>query len=94
MIGTSKQNTSIKLASQLKWEDFEKHNIIFIGTFKTLYKLDTLIAQTDLSYSVEPSSLEIIGDQKDSTKTFKVSWIASNYQSDYSVLLKIPGIKR
>jgi hypothetical protein len=93
VIGTSKQNTSIKLASQLKWEDFEKHNIIFIGTFKTLYKLDTLIAQTDLRYSVEPSSLEIIGDQKDSTKTFKVSWIASNYQSDYSVLLKISGSK-
>ncbi len=93
VIGTSKQNTSIKLASELKWEDFEKHNIIFIGTFKTLYKLDTLIAQTNLRYSVEPSSLEIIGDQDDSTKTFKVSWIASNYQSDYSVLLKIPGSK-
>ncbi len=93
VIGTSKQNTSIKLASQLKWEDFDKHNIIFLGTFKTLYKLDTLIAQTNLKYSVEPSSLEIINDKKDSTKTFKVSWIASNYQSDYSVLLKIPGSK-
>ena len=93
VIGTSRQNTSIKLASQLKWEDFEKHNIIFIGTFKTLYKLDTLISQTNLHYSVEPSSLEIVGDQNDSAKTFKVSWIASNYQSDYSVLLKVPGSK-
>ncbi len=93
VIGTSKQNTSIKLASQLKWEDFDKHNIIFIGTFKTLYKLDTLLSQTNIHYSVEPSSLEIMGNKKDSSKTFKVSWIASNYQSDYSVLLKIPGSK-
>ena len=93
VLGPSSKKTSIKLASQLKWEDFDQHNIIFLGTFKTLYKLDTLIAQTNLHYSVEPSSLKIIGNSNDSIKTFNVSWIASNYQSDYSVLLKIPGSK-
>ncbi len=88
--GTS-SNVSIRLASQLKWEDLEKHNIIFIGTFKTLYKLDTLISKTNIKFSVEPSTLQITDGNSDTVKSFNVSWIASNYQKDYGVLLKIPG---
>jgi hypothetical protein len=91
VLGTSSQNVTIKLASQLKWEDFDKHNIVFIGTFKTLNKLDTLVTKTNIRISVEPSSLKIINAKKDTTQSFSVSWLASNYQKDYSVLLKIPG---
>ncbi len=93
VLGNSNKNVSIKLASQLKWEDLEKHNIIFLGTFKTLYQLDTLITQTNLRFNVEPSSLKIIGNNADTVKSFEVSWISSNYQNDYSVLLKMPGSK-
>jgi hypothetical protein len=92
-MGSSAKNVSIKLASQLKWEDFDKHNIIFLGAFKTLYKLDTLVSQTNIRYSVEPSSLKIIDNKKNAIKSFSVQWLASNYQNDYSVILKIPGSK-
>lgn len=88
----SSKNLSIKLASQLKWEDFDEHNVIFIGTFKTLYKLDTLLVKTNLRYKVEPSSLIII-NKNDTVGSFKVNWQASNYQDDYSVVIKMPGSK-
>jgi hypothetical protein len=91
VLGTSVQNVTIKLSSQLKWEDFDKHNIVFIGTFKTLNKLDTLVTKTNIRFRVEPSSLKIINAKKDTTASYSVSWLASNYQKDYSVLLKIPG---
>lgn len=91
VLGTNPQKVSLKLASQLKWEDFDKHNIVFLGTFKTLNKLDTLITKTNLRFRVEPSSLKIINAKNDTVKSFSVSWLASNYQKDYSVLLRIPG---
>ena len=91
--GPSFNKLSVKLASELKWEDFEEHNVVFIGTFKTLYKLDTLLAKTNLKYSVEPSTLTIMNNLKDTLQTFDVDWLASNYQKDYSVLVKIPGTK-
>lgn len=87
------ENLSIKLASQLTWVDFEEHNIIFIGTFKTLYKLDTLLVKTNLRYNVEPSSLTIIKNEQDTLESFDVDWLASNYQEDYNVIVKIPGTK-
>lgn len=87
------KNLSVKLASQLKWEDFDEHNVVFIGTFKTLYKLDTLLVKTNLRYSVEPSSLTIVNDRQDTVESFKVNWLASNYQDDYSAVIKIPGSK-
>ncbi|OGU34292.1 MAG: hypothetical protein A2068_13705, partial [Ignavibacteria bacterium GWB2_35_6b] len=87
------KNLSIKLASQLKWEDFDEHNVIFIGTFKTLYKLDTLLVKTNLRYNVEPSSLTIVNSNRDTVESFKVNWQASNYQDDYSAVIKMPGSK-
>ncbi len=91
VLGSSMRNVTIKLASQLKWEDLEKHNIIFLGTFKTLHKLDTLITKTNLRFGVEPSSLKIVDNKGETIKSFSVNWIASNYQGDYSVLLKMRG---
>ncbi len=91
VFGNSSSDVTVRLASQLKWEDLEKHNLIFIGTFKTLYKLDTLISKTNIKFGVEPSSLDITDGHEDTVKSFKVSWIASNYQKDYGVLIKIPG---
>lgn len=91
VLGTSNKNITIRLASQLKWNDLEKHNVIFLGTFKTLYRLDTLVSKTNLRFGVEPSFLKIINAKEDTVKSFYVHWTASNYQSDYSVLLKMPA---
>ncbi|MGE5499263.1 MAG: helix-turn-helix domain-containing protein, partial [Syntrophothermus sp.] len=41
----------LKLSSQLKWEDFQNHNIVFIGTFKTLYKLGQLLPAFNIKYN-------------------------------------------
>lgn len=87
------QNITIKLASEVQWKDFEKNNIIYIGTFKTLYKLDTLISKTNIRYGVEPSFLKIIGNKDKPSKSYEISWLAGNYQKDYSVIIKIQGYK-
>jgi len=91
VLGNSNKNLTLQLASHLKWEDLGTHNVIFLGTFKTLYQLDTLINKTNIRFKIEPSQLNIINSKSDTTKSFKIRYVSGNYQNDYSLLLKIPG---
>lgn len=93
ILGTSPDKVSIKLASQLKWEDFSSHNIIYIGTFKTLYILDTLLAKTNIRYRANPSVLTVLNNQGIPDKNFPLQWRNGTYQYDYSLVLKLYGSK-
>ncbi len=90
--GSSKPVT-VKLSSQLKWDDFEKNNIVYIGTLKTLAKLDTLFSRTNLRYHLFPNAISIMDQNNDTIKTLNLNWHGGNYQKDYSVVLKYRGSK-
>ena len=45
-------------ASRVKIDDFRKHNLLFIGSFKTLQDLKSTVEKLGLVYHVEPSELE------------------------------------
>jgi len=92
VLGSSTKNIRITFSSQLKWSDLEKSNVIFIGTFKTLNLLDTLLSKTNIKFNIEPSSLNIVNKNRDTVNSFDVHWTSSHYQNDYSVLIKIPGL--
>lgn len=92
ILGSSPENVTLKLASQLKWEDFNNHNIIYVGTFKTLYILDTLLSKTNIKYSANPSALTI-NDSGNKKQTFTLEWRNGSYQNDYSLVLKLYGSK-
>jgi hypothetical protein len=87
----SMNKVSVKLSHDLKWDDFDNHNIVFIGTFKNLYKLDTLFSRTNIRYYLNPlpNSLKVIGKQKEIIQSFDLSWLGGNYQKDYSVILRL-----
>jgi hypothetical protein len=90
--GSTKPIT-IKLSSQLKWDDFENNNIVYIGTLKTLAKLDTLFSRTDLRYHLFPNAISVMGKNNDTVRTLNLNWHGGNYQKDYSVVLKYLGSK-
>jgi hypothetical protein len=92
-IKNSTKQFSVKLSSQLKWDDFDNNNIIYLGTLKTLGKLDTLFSRTNLKYSLNPNSLTIQDTQNYSSRTLKLNWHGGNYQKDYSIILKLLGSK-
>jgi hypothetical protein len=92
-LGRSHSNISVKLSSELKWDDFDSHDIIYLGTLKTLGKLDTIFSRTNIRYTFQPNSLTIMNSQRDSSLTYDLDWRGGNYQTDYSIILKLQGSK-
>lgn len=93
-LGPASANVSMKLSSQVKWDDLDDQNIIFVGSFKTLYKLDTLFARSKIKYGLNPYLLQFTTSNGDSNKTFNLDWFAGNYQKDFSVIVKFRGLKK
>jgi hypothetical protein len=91
MFGGSNENLSVKLASQIKWGDLEKNNVVFIGSLKNLYLMDTLLSRTSLRYSLTPNRLSVYIDSLKSYQSFELSWRGGNYQKDYSIIVKLMG---
>jgi hypothetical protein len=92
-LGDSSAQISIKLSSQLKWDDLENHSVVFVGSFKTLYRLDTLFSRTNIRYRLGPNALEILDNNQGIVKTYTLDWRGGSYQRDYSVILKLSGPK-
>jgi hypothetical protein len=92
-LGGSAQ-VDVKLSSELKWDDFDNNNIIYIGTLKTLDKLDTLFSRTNLKIKLSPNRLEITDAKKDSVISLSLAWLGGSYQKDYSIVLKVLGSKQ
>ncbi len=83
-------NFEVKMASELKWQDFEKKDIIFIGSLKTLYILDTLLEKTNFRCNLAKNEISIIpgnGEEKKYTRADPVR--AGRYSEDYGIILKI-----
>jgi hypothetical protein len=91
LFGSISSQVSFRLSSQLKWQDLDNNNIVFIGPFKCLYKLDTLFSRLNIKYKLNPNSLSIANySQNDS---LKLSGQGVSYKKDFSVISKIMGNK-
>lgn len=83
---------TLKLASQFTSDDFKSNNIIFIGSFKTLYLLKNLLNSFKIEYSIAPSSFRIQDGLSDSAHVFKPERLsAGNMEKDYGVVAKGQG---
>ena len=89
MLSGTGRKVSAKLSHSLKWDDLDNHNVIYIGTFKSLYKLDTLFSRTNIRFR-SPYSLKVMGRENEILHSFDLAWLGGggNYQKDYSVILK------
>lgn len=82
----------LKLASQLKWDDLRSYNVVFIGSFKTLYKLNELLKNLNMRFNPAPAFLSILNSNGDTVKTFNPKDLrGGNYQKDYGIIAKIKG---
>lgn len=82
----------LKLASQVKWEDFQTHNVVFIGSFKTLYKMKQLLTTFNVKYNSFPPSIEIVDKSNKLIQKFSPTDLSGgNYQKDYGVIVKQRG---
>jgi len=92
-LGSASDKVSIKLSSQLKWDDLDNHSVVYVGSFKTLGVLDTLFARTNIRYGLSPNTLNVQDATRGGIKLLDLDWRGGDYQRDYSVILKMVGPK-
>ncbi len=93
VFGNASNRVSIKLSSELKWDDLDNHCVVYVGSLKTLGKLDTLLSRTNIRYGLAPNVLKVQDATGRIVKAFDLNWTGGNYQRDYSVILKMVGPK-
>jgi len=93
ILQSSTKSVSLKLASQFTSDDFKANNVVFIGSFKTLYVLKNFLHIFKLDYStVPPSSFRIQDGIGDSPHVFRPERLsAGNLEKDYGVVAKGQG---
>lgn len=82
------EKVSFKLSREITWADIEKNNIIFVGTLKSLYKIDTILARTNIRYSLEPNRLTVHDEVKKVDTTFSLQWVGGNYERNFGLIFK------
>lgn len=92
VLNNSPNKITLKLASQFKWEDFQSHNVVFIGSFKTLYELNKFFPKLNIKFDAYPPLLNILNEQGDTLESFDPhDLVGGNYQKDYGVIFKEKG---
>jgi hypothetical protein len=93
VLQTSPNGFSLKLASQFTADDFKANNVVFIGSFKTLYVLKNFLHIFRLDYStIPPSSFRIRDGVGSSPHIFRPEKLsAGNLEKDYGVVAKGQG---
>jgi hypothetical protein len=83
---------SLKLASRFTVDDLKSNNVVFIGSFKTLYGLQKFLHVFALEYAITPASFKIRGEGNDSTHVFLPAEIkGGSYEKDFAVVAKGAG---
>lgn len=84
---TTPDKIFLKLASELKWEDINNYNVIFVGSFKSLFIFRAILNNLNIKYEFNPPSLQMANKVD-----LKINSIAGNtYQTDISLTLKCKG---
>jgi hypothetical protein len=83
---------SLKLASEFTVEDLKANNIIFIGSFKSLFAVQKFLHIFNIDYQLSPNEFRVKNNANDSLKVFRPGEMkGGKYEKDYAVLTKGVG---
>jgi hypothetical protein len=86
------KRVDITIGSSLQWEDLNRNNVIFVGSFKTLRLLKNLLNNHHFEYLVHPNTLIFKDTVKDSTYSYQAPKNHTTGQvKDYAIFSRFPG---
>jgi len=86
------KETEIMLGSNLQWEDLNRNNIVFVGSFKTLRLFKNLLNDHNFEYIISPNTLIFKDRSKDTTYSYQAPKDhATGQVKDYAILSRFPG---
>ncbi len=92
ILKSSKSSFLVKQASEIDWEDISSHNVIFIGTFKQMYLMKTLLKNINVEFSIYPNLLHINNEHGEEVQRFSSTLNDETRQyDDVSLIAKING---
>ncbi len=90
ILQSSPKGYTLKLASQFAIEDLKTNNVVFIGSFKSLFNLKKILHLFHIDYNLSPASFRLTG--LDSSGVFSAGNIGGgNYEQDHAVIAKAYG---
>ena len=92
ILKSSKSSFLVKQASEIDWEDISSHNVIFVGTFKQMYLLKTILKNINTEFSIYPNVL-VLNDKNGNELQKFTSTLNDNTRQyvDFSLIAKING---
>ena len=82
----------ITLGSSLQWEDLNRNNVIYIGSFKSLRLFKNLLKNHHFEYIIHPNTLNFHDTLKDSVFSYQAPKDHSTGQvKDYAIFSRFPG---
>ncbi len=83
----------IIMSSDFKWQDLQKNNVIYIGSFKTLGLFNMYLKNSNFKFNIFPNELTFHQLSPDTTFHYFSfdSDVNNAYESDYPVITLMPG---
>jgi hypothetical protein len=84
----------LKLASEVRLEDLQKHNIIYLGPYKTLQILKTVTRNLNFKYSPQTGGSTLTYFLQDSNTVYTYTWLTNpetKARNDYAMVVKVFG---
>ncbi len=86
------ESVILKISSELQWTDLLHHDIIFIGSFKTLRLLNNVVNNLHFTYQVKPTKLFFHGYKDQPPREYSVLKSSdTGHEIDYAIVAKVPG---
>lgn len=83
---------NIILCSDLQWEDLNRNNVIFIGSFKTLRLFKNLLNNHHFEYVIHPNTLIFKDTENDSIYSYQAPKDQTTGKvKDYVIFSRFPG---
>ena len=81
------------MSSDFKWQDLQKNNVIYIGSFKTLGLFNMYLKNSNFKFNIFPNELTFHQLNPDTTFHYFSfdSDVNNAYESDYPIITLVPG---
>jgi hypothetical protein len=91
---TPQHEIELKLSSEIRLEDLQNYNIIYIGSYKTLYLLKAVIANLSFNLEFRPEESVISFFSRETGITHTYSFVTNpdtRARNDYAMFIKVSG---
>ena len=85
------QDFTLNYASNVKAEELKNDDIIFIGSFHTLFTFNQTFRNSKFNFEIYPNHISYLDESNDSLLVYSAEADPIFYHTDFGIIRKIPG---